>query len=155
MTELPESLYPPGYRDPPWDGSAAQFRDRVLPARAAAIGRTLNGVTGLPDGLRLEFGGVGVEPEPWMVPHLEMALQGGTWVPVEQARAAVERDVCAAFGVKPWQVGVGRAPWRVRVWRKVSFARQRARRRIEREDAEAAPPDALGALGVALESAGF
>ena len=39
---LPPSLYPPGYRDPEWDGSEAQFRDVVLPARVEAMERTLN-----------------------------------------------------------------------------------------------------------------
>ena len=39
---LPPSLYPEGYRDPEWDGSEAQFREVVLPARSAAMLRTLN-----------------------------------------------------------------------------------------------------------------
>jgi hypothetical protein len=34
--------YPDGYADPPWDGTTAGFRDVVLPARTAAIRKSLN-----------------------------------------------------------------------------------------------------------------
>jgi hypothetical protein len=34
--------YPEDYQDPEWDGTAAQFRGIVLPARVRALGQSLN-----------------------------------------------------------------------------------------------------------------
>lgn len=45
--------YPPGYADPPFDGTPDGFRDVVLPARIAAIEQTLSDL--LPDGLHVRF----------------------------------------------------------------------------------------------------
>ena len=39
---MSDSLYPPGYRDPEYDGTEAGFRDVVLPARIAALEEGLN-----------------------------------------------------------------------------------------------------------------
>lgn len=52
-----ESFYPPGYRDPEWDGTEAGFRDVVLPARIAALTEGINAAFAgiLPDGMRFEF----------------------------------------------------------------------------------------------------
>ena len=177
MTGLPGSLYPEGYRDPPWDGSEAQFRDIVLPARTEAIGRTLNESLDLPEGVRfaLEFGrGIlgpdDLIPEPWMRPFIDMELRGECFqsaetrlcercrvrpftfvqwemllcpeclvaegeerVEFEALREVNLREIIKAFGVKPWQVGVGQVPWRVRFWRRVSFARWRVARRRARD----------------------
>ena len=54
---LPGSLYPPGYRDPEWDGTEAQFRDIVLPARMAALAEGVNEryKDVLPEGVRFEW----------------------------------------------------------------------------------------------------
>lgn len=44
--------YPDGYRDPLWDGTVADYRDIVLPARMAAIRESLDtmlGDLGFPD----------------------------------------------------------------------------------------------------------
>jgi hypothetical protein len=51
------SGYPKDYRDPPWDGSTAQFRDIVYPARLEALQKSINGALadmGFPD-LRFEW----------------------------------------------------------------------------------------------------
>ena len=47
--------YPDGYHDPEWDGTEAQFRDIVIPARIQAITGKLNADLDLPDGLRFEW----------------------------------------------------------------------------------------------------
>jgi hypothetical protein len=57
VSEPPDSLYPPGYRDPDWDGTEEGFRNVVLPARVKALTEGINeryaGV--LPEGMRFEF----------------------------------------------------------------------------------------------------
>lgn len=55
--ELPRFGYPDGYQDPEWDGTTAQFRDKVLPARIAALEQSLNDacVGILPEGMRWEW----------------------------------------------------------------------------------------------------
>lgn len=57
MVTMPASVYPDGYRDPPWDGTAEGFRDVVIPARIAAMTEMLS--RALPDGMRFEW----VEPD--------------------------------------------------------------------------------------------
>lgn len=54
---LPPSLYPPGYRDPEWDGTEAGFRDVVLPARVKALEQGINEwfADVLPEGMRWEW----------------------------------------------------------------------------------------------------
>jgi hypothetical protein len=52
---MSESLYPPGYRDPEWDGTEEGFREIVLPARIKAVTQELNRRCPLPDGMRLEW----------------------------------------------------------------------------------------------------
>jgi hypothetical protein len=49
--------YPEGYRDPPFDGTEAGFRDVVLPARVEALERSLNEAFAdlLPEGCRFEW----------------------------------------------------------------------------------------------------
>lgn len=42
------SCYPEGYRDPEYNGSLEEFRDKVIPARCEAISRVLSDL--LPDG---------------------------------------------------------------------------------------------------------
>jgi hypothetical protein len=44
--------YPEGYRDPEWDGTLAQYRDIVLPARMDALKQSMDAVladAGFPD----------------------------------------------------------------------------------------------------------
>lgn len=65
--------YPPGYRDPAWDGTEAGFRDVVVPARVAALEQGINDRYGhvLPAGVRFEW--VPDLTPPWahaMVPDL-------------------------------------------------------------------------------------
>ena len=55
-------LYPEGYQDPEWDGTVAGFRDKVLPARQAAISETLNALlAALVPGLRWEWAALDAE----------------------------------------------------------------------------------------------
>ena len=51
------SAYPDGYRDPPWDGTAEDFGEKVIPARTDALTESLNERFGdlLPDGVRFEW----------------------------------------------------------------------------------------------------
>lgn len=39
----------------------------------------------------------------------------------ERERARIRREVCKAFQVKPWQVGIGPVPWWWPWWRRVRF----------------------------------
>lgn len=48
------------------------------------------------------------------------------------------KELCEAFDVKLYQVGLAPVPWRVRIWRKVSFARWRVERMIAREESRGA-----------------
>ena len=54
---LPASLYPPGYRDPEYDGTVAGFCDVVLNARIAALTEGINDHYKdiLPDGMQFEW----------------------------------------------------------------------------------------------------
>lgn len=55
--ELPSFGYPDGYRDPDWHGTEAQFRDKVFPARAAALQQSLSDAFKdvLPEEMRWEW----------------------------------------------------------------------------------------------------
>ncbi len=57
MTELPAFGYPDDYQDPEYDGTTTGFRDIVLPARTAALERSLNEAYAglLPEGVRFEW----------------------------------------------------------------------------------------------------
>jgi hypothetical protein len=57
IANLGGTLYPDGYRDPEWDGSEAQFRDIVLPARLTAIAAEVNRrfADVLPEGARFKW----------------------------------------------------------------------------------------------------
>jgi hypothetical protein len=45
-----------------------------------------------------------------------------------------QRQILAAFGVKPWLVGLAPTPWRIRIWNRITFARWRTHRRLAREE---------------------
>jgi hypothetical protein len=45
----------------------------------------------------------------------------------DKSAALLQRQVCAAFGLKPWDAGLERPPLRVRIWRAVTFAYRRGR----------------------------
>jgi hypothetical protein len=45
----------------------------------------------------------------------------------ETLREAVRADILRAFGLKPWDIGLAPVPWRVKLWRTVTFARLRIR----------------------------
>lgn len=82
--------------------------------RQLGIAMDLNEAFPLPNGLYFD---IGDEDDP--DPVLAGAL-----------RAATCTDIARAFGLKPWHVGLAPVPWRVRLWRKITLARWRARRRI-------------------------
>lgn len=54
---IPAFGYPEGYRDPEWDGTAKDFGEKVLPARVAALERSLNEAFAgiLPPGVKWEW----------------------------------------------------------------------------------------------------
>lgn len=43
----------------------------------------------------------------------------------ERFRCDLQRTVLRAYGLKPWDAGLAPVPWRVRIWRAVTFARRR------------------------------
>jgi hypothetical protein len=92
------SGYPEGYQDPEWDGTEAQFRDKVLPARQAAISETLNaGLAGMGfPGLRWEWTAA---EEPAVAAAL--AVPDPEWLEEDRARqvAAIREDILDAFGI--------------------------------------------------------
>lgn len=53
----------------------------------------------------------------------------------ERFRRELQRSTLKAFGVKPWEAGLCATPYRVRIWRRLTFARWRVRRGIGREEA--------------------
>lgn len=47
----------------------------------------------------------------------------------EELTSAEQIQACTleAFGLKPWNIGAAPVPWRVRVWRRVTFAYRRGK----------------------------
>lgn len=51
---------------------------------------------------------------------------------VDAMKATAARDILAAYHLKPWHTGTAPVPRRVRLWRKVTLARWRARWMLRR-----------------------
>lgn len=69
--------------------------------------------------------------------------------PAADAAAKAMRDqILAAYGLKPWHIGLAPVPRHIRIWDKITFARRRAKRRTRREDHDGADQQAAHELGV-------
>jgi len=54
-------------------------------------------------------------------------------------RKQMQAEILKAFDLKPWHAGLAPVPWRVRVWRKISFARWRVSRAVAAEEIHRMP----------------